>query len=201
MFILSKFRDVLRLKPNNFDYDRLNALKFEIHKKFANKVVHKVGLCICLFDIESVGDSQIYPSDGAAHIQTVFRMVVFRPFVGELLRGTIRSCSRDEGIHVSLGNFFGDVLLEPDSLKSGVTFNEAKQLWVWQYEDDEGTEHQLGYDIGEEILVKVQEEVFTDVAPLSHLHQESSSSASRVPYLIKVRANEDGLGMAAWWDL
>ena len=83
------------------------------------KVVHKVGLCIALHDILHVGESYIFPGDGASHTKgkktiiyimsytasifyTInflvrFRVIVFRPFMDEVLVGKIRSCS-SEGV-------------------------------------------------------------------------------------------------------
>lgn len=44
-----------------------------------------------------------------------FRFIVFRPLLGEVLVGKLRSCSLD-GVHVSLG-FFDDVLISPECLQ------------------------------------------------------------------------------------
>ena len=65
------------------------------------QVVFNVGLCIALFDLISVGDEYIFPSDGGSHIQVEFRLMVFRPFVGEVLTGKIRSCNQ----HGIMGSF------------------------------------------------------------------------------------------------
>lgn len=78
-----------------------------------------MGLCIILHDIIHVGDSYIFPGDGASHtkgngqrsglhfhhiVKSVqFRFVVFRPFIDEILVGKIRSCSSEgvRGNHTS----------------------------------------------------------------------------------------------------
>lgn len=57
-----------------------------------------VGLCIALKDITKLGDSIILPGDGASHTEVFFRYIVFRPTIGEVISGKIRSCSR-EGVH------------------------------------------------------------------------------------------------------
>ena len=44
---------------------------------------------ICLFDIQEIQESHIFPGDGSAHVYVTFRLIVFRPFVGELLQGTV----------------------------------------------------------------------------------------------------------------
>ena len=54
-----------------------------------------VGLCIALFDVTSLGDSYIFPGDGASHTRVTFRYIVFRPFMEEVLEGVIKSCNAD----------------------------------------------------------------------------------------------------------
>jgi DNA-directed RNA polymerase III subunit RPC8 len=72
-----------------------------------------VGLCICFYDFIEVGDPYIYPAEGSAHQKVKFRLgmssqmlknyllnifvVVFRPFIGEIIAGRICSC-REDGI-------------------------------------------------------------------------------------------------------
>lgn len=62
------------------------------------QVLFNVGLCIMLKDLVSLGDSIILPGDGSSHTEVVFRYIVFRPQIGEVVTGKIRCCSR-EGVH------------------------------------------------------------------------------------------------------
>ena len=55
MFNLSIFKDVIRVAPHNFNKDRNVCIADEINLKYANKVIHNVGLCIALFDIIKIG--------------------------------------------------------------------------------------------------------------------------------------------------
>ncbi|EGD73704.1 hypothetical protein PTSG_05411 [Salpingoeca rosetta] len=203
MFCVIEIKDVIRLKPKRFATDRNEALAFEINKMFTNKVIHKRGLGICLFDLLDIGDGEIHPSDGAAHVHVTFRLLMFRPFVGEVLKGTIRSCSRDSGIRVSLGTFFDDVVIPPDKLRPGSFFDEAKQTWIWRYSADDAV-HDLEYSLEDEIYFMVDEEIFTDIPPRTRLESKKAAeetAAQQVPYLIKAKADLDGLGMCEWWDL
>ena len=67
MFILSKLSDSVRVQPADFRKQRADAIADELNKKYANKVVHQVGLCISLFDVISVGDPIVVPGDGCIH--------------------------------------------------------------------------------------------------------------------------------------
>lgn len=59
------------------------------------QVVLNVGLGIALFDVTSLGDSYIFPGDGASHTRVTFRYVVFRPFMEEILEGVIKAADAD----------------------------------------------------------------------------------------------------------
>lgn len=59
------------------------------------QVVLNVGLCLALFDIKHIGDSHLFPGDGSSHTEVLFRFIVFRPIIEEIVIGKIKSCSRD----------------------------------------------------------------------------------------------------------
>ena len=77
------------------------------------QVIPDVGLCIAFYDFLEVGDPFVYPGEGASHQQVRFRVVVFRPFVEEILTGKVINCTAD-GIK-------GRMLRFPDS--SSLIFN------------------------------------------------------------------------------
>ena len=52
----------------------------------------------------------IYPGDGAAHITVLLNLLVFRPFIGEIINGTVNHID-EKGIKVSIG-FFQDIIVE-----------------------------------------------------------------------------------------
>jgi len=205
MFVLSEMKDVVQTKPFNFIHNLKNTLEFGLNKKFANKVVHNVGLCIALFDIIEIGDSYILPGNGASHTPVTFRFIVFRPFIDEILTGKIKQCAR-EGVYVSLG-FFDDILIPQEYLQQKSKFVDAEQLWVWEYETDEGS-HDLFMDINEEIRFRVIDEEFEDLtpegpaAPSGKADGESTvlAEAKRSPYTISGSVSESGLGLLSWWS-
>jgi DNA-directed RNA polymerase III subunit RPC8 len=95
MFVLTRLSDVIPVAPALFDADYTQVLVEEIDRKYANKVVADVGLCVTLYDFVHIGDAFVHPADGTSHSQVEFRMVVFRPFVGEVLKGRIVSCTEE----------------------------------------------------------------------------------------------------------
>ena len=142
-------------------------------------------------------------------------MVVFKPFVGEVLIGKIRSCT-EEGLSVSL-TFFDDIFIPAHCLQTGSTFNTEERLWVWNYDGNE-----LFMDLDEKIRFRVLAESFAEVAPvqkeallaavanklsgtsaLTEADQKLAlDSVSTVPpYKIIASVAEDGLGLLSWWGV
>nr|WCZ58336.1 RNA polymerase III subunit RPC8 [Paratrimastix eleionoma] len=155
MFFLWEHIAKIRIHPRNFCLARDVAVSNAIRERFCRKLIHDVGLCITLYDITAMGESAIHPGDGAVYIRTKFRLVVFRPFDGEILVGKIVACSKSRGIQVSLG-FFDDILIPADLLQNPSVFDEDSQQWFWMFQGS-GV---FQYNVGDSIRFKVQSVMF-----------------------------------------
>ncbi|XP_073838178.1 RNA polymerase III subunit H [Musca autumnalis] len=215
MFSLAELKDTIRIAPEQFNLKLVEAIRDEINRKLANKVLLNVGLCIALKDIVSLKDSIILPGDGASHTEVIFRYIVFRPAISNILTGKIRNCSH-EGVHVTLG-FFDDILIPPTALQHPSRFDETEQAWVWEYPLEDGGKHDLFMDVGEPIKFRVSREIFEESSPIGPPSSESmkagtsaatattagqggSGTESKTPYRIIAAINESGLGVLSWWD-
>lgn len=89
MFVVVKISDVIKISPALFGLPHSKVLTEEIDRKYSNRVIEDVGLCISLYDFESIGDAVIHPSDGSSYTAVVFRMIAFRPFIGEVIVGKL----------------------------------------------------------------------------------------------------------------
>lgn len=112
MFIIVKIKDKIRIDPNCFEKNFINAIKDEIHIKYSKKVLLNIGLCISIYDFVDIGDPFIIPGDGATYSEVIFRMIVFKPFLGESIIGTIISSDKTKGLNVHL-DFFRDIIIPP----------------------------------------------------------------------------------------
>lgn len=67
--------------------------------------------------------------------------------------------------------------------------DEAEQVWVWEYETDEGA-HDLYMDQGEEIRFRVMDEIFLDTSPTGPTKEPAApaKATSTVP----AAATDDG---------
>ena len=145
-FNLSRLSDTVQIQPRDFGKDLLEAITAALNEKYPNRVVPQLGLCIALYDIVAVGEAQIHPGSAAHHTHVEFRLVVFRPFVGEVLEGTIIGCD-EAGLRVSMG-FFDNIHVPRHLIgfaQGAVRWSPDERLWFWQV--DEAS--QLWFDTGD----------------------------------------------------
>ena len=163
MFEIARLQDTVHIQPAEFRVPPLTAITDALSEKYPNKVVPGLGLCIALYDITAVGESQLYPGSAAHHTFVEFRLVIFRPYVGEVLSGQIVSCD-EHGVRLSLG-FFDEIYCPSHLLQYPSSWSPEERVWVW---DVPGTEHQLFFDVQNSLRFRVEE---------VHFHEPSNESA------------------------
>lgn len=200
MFVVSELKTIIRLLPRSFEKSLQDQIISELNRKLSNKVMINVGLCISLFDITEIGESFLFPGDGAAHTRVKFRYLVFRPDMEEVLTGKIKSCSK-ESVHVSLG-FFDDIVIPAENLQHPSRWDEGEGVWVWEYPLEEGEHHDLFMDPGQTVRFRVTSETFTDTGPAQPTiaGQEEGVDDKVPPYFVMGTINEPGLGLISWWN-
>lgn len=57
-------------------------------------MVTDLGLVVTIYDILDIQGGSVYASEGAAHYTVKFRLVVFRPFEGEIFEGRLTKCDK-----------------------------------------------------------------------------------------------------------
>jgi hypothetical protein len=50
--------------PADFGAPPAHALQAALERKYANRVLHDVGLCVCVFDLAHVGEGKVRYGDG-----------------------------------------------------------------------------------------------------------------------------------------
>ncbi|MGH0182825.1 UNVERIFIED_CONTAM: hypothetical protein FKN15_010523 [Acipenser sinensis] len=121
-----------------------------------------------------------------------FRYVVFRPFLDEILVGKIKGCSQ-EGVYgkKSLETTAPSMPLHPRQR------DDSEQVWVWEYETEEGA-HDLYMDQGEEVRFRVVDEAFVDTSPSGPLSSEASPDEKKEdPYTLIVSADPPTLNYSS----
>lgn len=113
----TKLADLVQIKPKDFKKESVEAIEDNINEKYSNKVIQRIGLCICLYDILWTSEGLIGHGTGLVNVNVEFRVVVFRPFKGEVMQARIRS-STPHGINLRT-EFFDDIFIPFDQMPEG----------------------------------------------------------------------------------
>ena len=113
MFVLAVVRDAVRVSPAAFWEGAINALRDEIDARYGGRVLSDVGFVICCETAKTVSDGLVHALDGGATYQAEFRLLVFRPFVGEVLRCTVEFVD-ENGLRCTTG-FFSQIRIPPNT--------------------------------------------------------------------------------------
>lgn len=197
---------MVQIHPNEFHKPSIRSIEDFINTKYADKVIHKIGLCIGFHSLVSASEGLIGHGTGIVNVNIDFRLVVFRPFKGEIMRATITQ-SNQQGIVLSV-DFYEDLLVPPETLFEGSTWEKDEtgtMAFVWRTINGEGENNEFFFDNAESCMVRVEEEEWHDVSPdalrsQTYATQEEEEIASRMsPYLVKGSMMASGLGPTLWW--
>ncbi|KAJ5975255.1 DNA-directed rna polymerase III 25 kd polypeptide [Penicillium waksmanii] len=193
MFILTTISDLIQISPEDFSKLSAVAIEDNINEKYANKVIQKVGLCVSFYDLLESSDGLIGHGTGLVNVNVKFRVIVFRPFKGEIVMGKISS-GTEHGIKIAV-EFFNDILIPPELLMPGARFDYVDQVWIW--ENEEGSS--FYFDVGEVVRFRVEAEEWHDQIPNAPELADGATSERKSPYSIIGSMQMAGLGPITWW--
>lgn len=194
MFILSEIQDLIRVPPQSFNSPIHRVIRDEIHQKYSNKVVFNLGLVVSVWDISDIKEGLLKPGDGAAYVSATFRLIVWKPFIAEILTGWVAQCL-PEGIKVRL-DFFDEIFIPKNYLFENCAFRPAERAWVWKPDADT----ELYIDENEKIRFCIEDEVFTNTKPKSSSEALGLTENKVPPYAVIASCQTDGMGCVSWWD-
>lgn len=187
MFILYAIKDEVCISPSIDPDSFTDEVALALERKYVGKVLSKEGLCICLYELQTQ-EVEVATCTGDLQCNCEFTLVVFKPFPGEIVTGTIKSCSKEEGITVSLGFVEAHVparnLHHPAYLYFPCSF-DREGLFAWQYEP--------GVDLFYEYGAKVR----FSVVSFDTLDDSAEDLGPKVELIGDMA--EDGLGPETWW--
>lgn len=195
MFVLTEMSDLVLINPNSFNEPIDKAALEELNRKYSDRVIKRHGLGISVFDLSEIQEGLLRQSEGGVYVKVKFRCIVWKPFVGEVLTGSVFDCT-PEGIKVRL-DFFDDIFVPKMYLFENCFFKSEEKAWVWKPE--EGSE--LYIDINDEIRFRVEEECFSEVKQKSSTIELGKEEKNALPpYFLIASCQTDGMGCASWWD-
>lgn len=64
----TKIADLVQITPEDFDKKASQAIEDNINLKYANRVIQKIGLCVCLYDLLSASEGLIGHGTGLVNV-------------------------------------------------------------------------------------------------------------------------------------
>ncbi|XP_054825349.1 uncharacterized protein LOC129322913 [Prosopis cineraria] len=192
MFYLSRIEHTLRLPPHLLSLPIQESIHKELEKLFLDKVIANLGLCISVYDIRSIEGGFIFPGDGAATYTVLFTLIMFRPFVGEIITAKLLTSDAD-GLRLSLG-FFDDIYVPVHHMPNpshfeGEAKNSNKGTWFWDF-----NEQSYPIDDTDEVKFQVQNVSYPSI-PV----EQPKESKPFAPMVVTGSLDHDGLGPVSWW--
>ncbi len=89
MFYLAEVEDHVRVEPKHFGLLTREAVEKQLNESYVDKVNKELGYVISVVSVDDVIDGVIIPGDGSAYYKSIFKILVWRPELHELVYGTI----------------------------------------------------------------------------------------------------------------
>ncbi|KAL0234927.1 hypothetical protein GEMRC1_001509 [Eukaryota sp. GEM-RC1] len=200
MFIVTTIKDCVAIEPHKFGEKLDIAIEDSINSRYSGKVLSDHGICISMWELMDMSDPFIFPGKGESYTWVTFKMLLWQPMVGEIVSGKVLSCSKEEGITVSLG-FYDELIVPPTQMMPNTSFDDIDNLWTWAYTED----YDLPIDIDHSIATRITDVTYPlakpKIKPDPKKQLEVDQEEEETPSAIRVVASiaETGLGMKDWW--
>lgn len=89
MFYLLEVVDHIRVEPKHFGLPTEEAIEKQLNESYVNRINKELGYVIAVVSIESVEDGVLIHGDGAVYYKSIFKLIVWKPELHELVYGTI----------------------------------------------------------------------------------------------------------------
>ncbi len=89
MFYLVEVEDHIRVEPRHFGLPTKEAVERQLKESYVNSVTKELGFVINVVSVDSVEDGVIIPGDGAPFYRSLFKLLIWKPELHELVHGTI----------------------------------------------------------------------------------------------------------------
>lgn len=197
---------MVQIHPSEFHKPSIRAIEDFVNTKYADKVIHKVGLCVGFHSLISASEGLIGHGTGIVHVNVDFRIMIFRPFKGEILRGIITH-SNVKGIYLSM-EFFEDIVVPPPFLFGGTKWDadeHGTETFIWRTDNGEGGQNEFFFDRAEKCLMRVEQEEWNDLSPQMKrpddfdMERRDEYGLKVGPYRVLASMMHSGLGPILWW--
>lgn len=126
MFYLLEVEEYVRVEPKHFGLPTREAIEKQLNESFVNNVNKEFGYVIAAVSVDNIEDGVLIPNDGAAYYKSIFKLIVWRPELHELVYGTITEIT-NFGAFMQVGPAQGMIHIS-QTMDDYVSFNKTGTL-------------------------------------------------------------------------
>ena len=89
MFNIVEIADHVRVEPELFGLTIKEAVKKQLERTYDSYIDEELGAVVAVLEVLHVGEGILIPGDAAAYYDSVFKLLVFRPILQEIVFGHI----------------------------------------------------------------------------------------------------------------
>ena len=106
MYYKTIIEDTVRIPPYRFDNPLEEVAIQTLNETYEGRLDKKLGLLICVNEIEDIGEGKLIMGDGAAYHEVTFNAIFFKPEQHEIFNGEVIDIA-DYGAFVKIGAMDG----------------------------------------------------------------------------------------------
>ena len=126
MFYITEVEDYVRVEPKLFGMPTSEAVDKQLRETYADYYDKQLGSVVEVIEVLSVGEGVIIPGDGAAYYNSIFKLLVWKPELQELVYGEISEIA-DFGAFIKLGPMKGMIHIS-QTMDDFVSFSKTESL-------------------------------------------------------------------------
>lgn len=126
MFYLVEVEDHVRVTPEKFGMPTADAVKEQLMDTYSNFQDKDLGTVLSVLEVLKVEEGIIIPGDGAAYYKSLFKLIVFKPELQEMVYGTIEEIA-NFGAFINLGVIHGMIHIS-QTMDDYVSFSKTGSL-------------------------------------------------------------------------
>ena len=145
MFYILTIEDYVRVEPSLFELDSYEAVAQQLRKSYENFQDRDIGTVIDVLEVLKVEDGIIIPEDGAIYYKSLFKIIVFKPVLQELVYCKVQEIT-SFGAFMDLGVTKGMIHIS-QTMEDFVSFSKSGVL--------SGKETKKSLGVGDKCIARV----------------------------------------------
>jgi len=85
MFYLIEVEDYIRVDPKLFGLPTMESVEKQLKESYADYYDKDLGKVVAIIGVSDVGEGVIIPGDGATYYKSVFKLIIWKPELQELV--------------------------------------------------------------------------------------------------------------------